>query len=133
MTPEGVPMELRLAGVGSRAAAAAIDLLIQFALIVALVILFEVSSSSDLLDDQVATPDPSESEFFWLLALFNVLLFLILFLYYMLFEALWSGRTPGKRASRLRVVRVAGRPAGLWAAGGGGPGRFVGRPALNFL
>lgn len=110
MTPEGVPMELRLAGVGSRAAAAAIDLLIQFGLIVALVILFEVGSSGDLLDGQVATPDPSESEFFWLLALFNVLLFLILFLYYMLFEALWSGRTPGKRASRLRVVRVAGGP-----------------------
>src|SRR5262245_57013421 len=30
--------------------------------------------------------------------------------YYVFFETLWSGRTPGKRAVRLRVIKVDGTP-----------------------
>jgi hypothetical protein len=37
-------------------------------------------------------------------------------LYFTLFVALWGGRTPGKRLMRIRIVRLDGKPIGLWAA-----------------
>ncbi len=44
---------------------------------------------------------------------FSVSLFVIFWVYYPIFEGLWKGRTPGKRAQRLRVVRTDGHPAGF--------------------
>jgi hypothetical protein len=42
-----------------------------------------------------------------------VLIFFVVFWgYFMLFETLWSGQTPGKRAGRLRVIRRDGQPVG---------------------
>ena len=32
--------------------------------------------------------------------------------YFLFFEALWSGQTPGKRSQKLRVIRMDGRPIG---------------------
>jgi hypothetical protein len=37
-------------------------------------------------------------------------------LYFTAFVALWNGRTPGKRAMRVRVIRLDGKPLGWWAA-----------------
>jgi len=37
-------------------------------------------------------------------------------LYFTLFPAFWRGRTPGKRLMGLRVVRLDGKPIGLWVA-----------------
>ena len=37
-------------------------------------------------------------------------------LYFTLFPAFWKGRTPGKRLLGLRVVRLDGKPIGLWVA-----------------
>ncbi len=37
-------------------------------------------------------------------------------LYFTLFLTLWGGRTPGKRLLGIRVVRLDGKPIGLWAA-----------------
>ncbi len=37
-------------------------------------------------------------------------------LYFTLFLAFWKGRTPGKRLMGLRVVRLDGKPIGLWVA-----------------
>jgi hypothetical protein len=37
-------------------------------------------------------------------------------LYFTLFLAYWKGRTPGKRLMGLRVVRLDGKPIGLWVA-----------------
>ncbi len=39
-----------------------------------------------------------------------VVLFVVEWGYYLFFETLWSGRTPGKRALRLRVVTEGGHP-----------------------
>jgi uncharacterized RDD family membrane protein YckC len=46
------------------------------------------------------------------LVVLSLVLFLIFWAYYPLFELLWRGRTPGKRAQRLRVQRTDGQPAG---------------------
>jgi RDD family protein len=49
-------------------------------------------------------------------AIVIVLSFLVVFGYDVAFETLASGRTPGKRAAGLRVVRLGGEPPGFLAA-----------------
>src|SRR3990170_3287966 len=96
-TPEGVELELPLAGLGSRFVAALIDIIIKTGLILALGIALGVAG---------AYGD----------ALFSVLAFLVFFAYDILFETLASGRTPGKRWTGLRVVRLEGQPIGFVAS-----------------
>ena len=93
-TPEGVRLEVTLAGVGSRFAAAIIDVLIQAGIILALFLLALALSGGGLRGYGAAA--------------FAVLSFLVFFGYDVLFETLASGRTPGKRWTGLRVVRMGG-------------------------
>jgi hypothetical protein len=37
-------------------------------------------------------------------------------LYFTVFVSFWGGRTPGKRLMGIRIVRLDGKPIGLWAA-----------------
>jgi hypothetical protein len=37
-------------------------------------------------------------------------------LYFTLFPIFWTGRTPGKRVARVRIVRLDGKPIGWWAS-----------------
>jgi uncharacterized RDD family membrane protein YckC len=46
----------------------------------------------------------------WATAITILVIFAIYWGYFVLFETLWSGQTPGKRWMRLRVVREDGRP-----------------------
>lgn len=91
-TPEGVDLELTLAGAGSRFAAALVDLLIQTAgvLVLYLILYFAVGGFAR--------------------ALYFVAAFLVLFGYHIAFEVFASGRTPGKRWLGIRVVRLGGHP-----------------------
>lgn len=93
-TPEGVDLELTLAGVGSRFSSALIDFIIQMVLLGALTVAF-------LLADLFGG---------WGDALFALLGFLVFAGYDVLFEVFASGRTPGKRLNGIRVVRVDGSP-----------------------
>jgi uncharacterized RDD family membrane protein YckC len=94
-TPEGVDLSLTLAGVGSRFAAAIIDLLIEIGLIVA------VAIGAGILGDVASG---------WGGAMVAVLSFVIVVGYDVFFEVLQSGRTPGKRMNGLRVVQTGGEP-----------------------
>ncbi len=49
----------------------------------------------------------------WLVALLLLVNFLLLWGYYVAFELLWDGQTPGKRAIGLRVLRDSGHPLGF--------------------
>lgn len=100
-TPEGVDLELTLAGVGSRAVARLLDQLIQMALLIALAILAALAGSGGGDGGGLA------------LAGVILLLFVSQFGYDVLFETLASGRTPGKRWAGLRVVRADGAPIGF--------------------
>ncbi|MDQ3934383.1 MAG: RDD family protein [Actinomycetota bacterium] len=91
VTPEGVELELQLAGLGSRFIAQSIDLLIKFALILLIVLTF---SWLDLTGVAIILPS----------------MLLVLYAYDVVFETFANGRTPGKRAAKLRVVRVGGEP-----------------------
>jgi uncharacterized RDD family membrane protein YckC len=96
-TPEGVDLELVLAGMGSRMIAGLCDLAIQGLLAIAYVVVV----TSGGLDEGLSV------------AGWAIVTFLILFGYDVTFEVLARGRTPGKRFAGLRVLRVTGQPVGL--------------------
>ena len=108
-TPEGVEVELTLAGIGSRFIAAVIDTLIKAAIFgAAMIVVFGIAGVTD---------DGEGNATFIGLAILFILSFLIWFGGYdVLFETLASGRTPGKRWTGLRVVKVGGSPVGFMAS-----------------
>ncbi|MGD8868188.1 MAG: stage II sporulation protein M [Gemmatimonadales bacterium] len=97
-TPEHVLLQFELAGVGSRTAAAVLDLAILTAIFLSLYIVF---SAGGVLGELAAS---------WANALLIALNFLIYWGYFALFEGFASGRTPGKRSLGLRVVMDTGHP-----------------------
>lgn len=97
-TPEHVLLEFELAGVGSRAAAAVIDAVILVILLIVFAIFFFSLASA------------AGSAGGWVLAVFVGINFLVFWGYYVVFEALGQGRTPGKRALGIRVVMDTGHP-----------------------
>jgi uncharacterized RDD family membrane protein YckC len=96
-TPEGVGLELTLAGLGSRFIAVLIDTVLKS--IVLLALFFALVRQGNVG-----------------LALFSIGSFLAFYGYDVLFEVLAGGRTPGKRWTGLRVVTIDGRPIGLAAS-----------------
>jgi len=100
-TPELVAIEMPLAGIGSRFIAILVDYLIWGAafsflfamaaiIIPAVHVLGEVSAN-------------------WAIGIFFLIVFLLQWGYFALFEAFGNGRTPGKRAARIRVIHQSGR------------------------
>ncbi|MGI8774110.1 MAG: RDD family protein [Actinomycetota bacterium] len=109
-TPEGVPMDITLAGVGSRIAAAALDGLVQGAIIIAVFLILALNAG-DNFDE--SSPDSSLLIIF---AISQVVIFIVLFFYYVILETLWSGRSIGKRALGLRVIDASGGAVGIRAS-----------------
>ena len=101
-TPELVVLSYTLAGVGSRAAAACIDYAICIGTFIAVVVAFLQ------LQVKFGMASSGDSSGAWVAAILGVVQFAILWLYYVLFEALGDGQTPGKRLMKLRVVRDGG-------------------------
>jgi uncharacterized RDD family membrane protein YckC len=105
-TPELIPLELPLAGIGSRFLAAAVDSLIQFVVSLAL---FEIG-----LVILSVLPQRSERASMWLAAMAVLAAFLLQFGYFAGFETWWNGQTPGKRHIHLRVIKESGRPITIY-------------------
>jgi uncharacterized RDD family membrane protein YckC len=102
-TPERVRIRYELAGIGSRFAAGTIDVfLLGFVLFVLFVVFVIVR---DLTLDEFQEGLGALS-----IAAYGVALATV-WVYYLGFELLWDGQTPGKRVMRLRVVSDAGGPA----------------------
>ena len=97
VTPEAVRLRVDVAGLGSRTIALFLDSLIQMAVLVPVF----VGSLS------IGVVGPEQA------AILALVLFGVLWLYFPLFEWLWSGRTPGKRAQGIRVIRTDGQPVGF--------------------
>ena len=112
-TPEGVDLELSLAGLGSRFAARVIDELIKLAIVVALLMGAAAFGAGASVTPELGANGPESQAVLVVVAVIVVILFLVNFFYEVLFETLGSGRTPGKRATGLRVVRLDGRPVGF--------------------
>ena len=104
-TPEGLELELSLAGLGSRFSAALLDTLIQLALVYVIPLFLGIGTFL------AAGGDDDAGLVF--VALWFVWAFLVFFGYDIAFETLAGGRTPGKRALGIRVVRNGGHPVGF--------------------
>lgn len=102
-TSEAVAVELEVAGLGYRALAWLIDAALLLTFWFTLLFLLTYVLASELA--RVAELGP------WLQGLLVLGAFATNWLYALLFEALWGGRTPGKRLMGLRVVRLDGSPA----------------------
>ena len=95
-TPEGIDLILRPAGLLPRALAFGIDLLIRGAILLGAFFILAILGQFGM-------------------GLGTILYFLINWWYPVLFEVLYQGRTPGKKAMGLRVIHDDGTPVG-WAA-----------------
>ncbi len=101
LTPERAVLGYRLAGIGSRALAQAIDVVIVAA---GLILLGFVATLFGLIDAGIA------------MGLYAFFAFLLPILYFVLSEGLGNGQTIGKRTMGLRVRMADGTPIGLEAA-----------------
>ena len=111
-TPELVVVSYTIAGLGSRVYAALIDLLICLAMYIAILVgLVLLVRDSRTANSTAATPSTT-----WAAAVMVLFLFAILWGYYLLFEGLRDGQTPGKRMLRLRAVRDGGYSVGFSAS-----------------
>jgi uncharacterized RDD family membrane protein YckC len=98
-TPEVVQVDYTPAGIGSRGLAAAIDYLamIGMGIILTIVCVWLASFGAVVLA--------------YILGLTGA--FFIIFGYFIAYETIWRGQTPGKRALRIRVLKTSGYPIGF--------------------
>jgi uncharacterized RDD family membrane protein YckC len=103
-TPESVELDFTLAGIGNRAQALMVDyILLAIAIATVLftgVVLFSQFQLTPLFQQ-------------WYVAVAILVTFTIFVGYFIFFESLWQGQTPGKRYAKIRVIRDDGRPVGL--------------------
>lgn len=93
VTPEGILLRFTLARAGDRAAAFALDMVLQM-IVLALVSLglsYAAGGSGS-----------------WLTAAIVILVFVLLNFYFAVFEVRWQGATPGKRKTGIRVIDARG-------------------------
>lgn len=106
-TPENVAFGYQVAGIGSRFLATLADTLIIGLLQVVVVVSFLLVLNTldrTFLDDELSP---------WVIAILGLLLFVFYWGYYIFFEMLWNGQSPGKRWTGLRVIRLDGTPITL--------------------
>ncbi|HEX8098073.1 MAG TPA: RDD family protein [Pyrinomonadaceae bacterium] len=109
-TPERVPLHFALASIGNRFLACAIDHTIQVVALLLVVIAFLLLAEYAKFGREL-TDLPK-----WVYVVMLLLIFLIQSLYFVVFEWVWGGQTPGKRWLKLRVIREDGRPVTFWEA-----------------
>ncbi|MBV9957192.1 MAG: RDD family protein, partial [Acidobacteria bacterium] len=109
-TPERVPLHFALASIGNRFLACAVDHTLQVVAIILLYIGFYIVA--DMVSLSATLQDAPK----WVIALLIIFIFLIISGYFVFFEWLWNGQTPGKRWLKLRVIREDGRPITFWEA-----------------
>jgi uncharacterized RDD family membrane protein YckC len=102
-TPEHIVLNYELAGIGSRFLAGFVDTLIQTIVIVLIGVAVSLIGS---LEGEVARMP---------IRVFIVVAAgaLIMIGYFVLFEMIWDGQSPGKRMAGLRVIRTDGTPIAI--------------------
>ncbi len=113
-TPESIELEFTLAGIGSRAWALVIDYNILGAILIGfLAIIWTISS---VLVEGWGSFFGTRNIELWLGAIAFITAFAIYTSYFVFFETLWQGQTPGKRLAKIRVIQDDGRLIGLQQA-----------------
>lgn len=106
ITPENATITYELAGLGSRAIAFLLDALIQAGLLLAVFIVAMCVTGGAV---ALMGSNGGSVADVWM-AVTGLVIFLITFGYYMIYEGRCNGQTVGKRAMGLRVIREEGTP-----------------------
>jgi uncharacterized RDD family membrane protein YckC len=113
-TPDHVSLEFELAGPGSRFSAYVIDFFFNILLIVVIfLVVFLTGGLAALRSLASSTQGNASWGVSWILALLLFVIFLINWGYYVFFEVIGQGSTPGKKRMGIRVIRQDGLPIGL--------------------
>lgn len=105
-TPESVELEFILAGIGNRSLALLIDYVVLGLILIGFLVVWGIFSIQLL---NLANTSLDQ----WLLAIALLVSFLIYVGYFVFFETLWQGQTPGKRYTKIRVIQETGQLIGL--------------------
>jgi uncharacterized RDD family membrane protein YckC len=110
-TPESVELEFTLAGIGSRLLALLIDYFLWSITLLILLFIWIIFSYQfiDILSQNLTSNQIQQ----WLTALYILINFAVYVGYFVFFETLWQGQTPGKRIANIRVIRDDGRSVRL--------------------
>ncbi len=107
-TPENVAFVYDIAGIGSRFLACMVDsaiiVVLQIIMFFMMYYIVDITSSPGAFLESITERNT------WMLAIAGLLSFLILWGYYIFFETIWNGQSPGKRWAKLRVIRRDGTP-----------------------
>lgn len=114
-TPEHVELNFALATIGNRFLACAIDHAVQVISFIGVYIIARSLSASLRAAESLIFKD-AKGISLWIVAGLIVAGFMIFFGYFIFFETIWSGQTPGKRWMKLRVIQEDGRPINFFAA-----------------
>ncbi|HEY5061141.1 MAG TPA: RDD family protein, partial [Gemmatimonadaceae bacterium] len=113
-TPELVVVSYTIAGLGSRVYSGLIDLAICIVALLGIIIaLVSLAPNDDALTRPLVGAGSSTA---WAFAVIILAQFVLLWGYYLLFEGLRDGQTPGKRMVGLRTVRDGGFSVGFSAS-----------------
>ncbi len=111
-TPENVEVHFELAGPGSRFCAMVIDSLLAWLIIFVLVLLAVLLGAGDAVDSTLSAVN-REGPASWAMAVIIVVIYLVFTGYYIFFETVWHGQSPGKRSLNIRAIREDGTPMHL--------------------
>jgi len=115
-TAEAIAVQYELAGLGSRFLALCVDIAVQLGVVLAGFVIFLIIGAlagperNPLNVREAAVADS------FLIALGAIAGFILFFGYFIIFDLLWNGQSPGKRALGLRVVRDGGFPVDAGAS-----------------
>ncbi|MEY4518917.1 MAG: hypothetical protein RLZZ499_1516 [Cyanobacteriota bacterium] len=110
-TPESVELEFTLAGIGNRSFALIIDYII-FGLTILLVWSLSAFLAFQLVPNLIGNRF-SDRLAQWIWAIQSMTTFGIYVGYFVVLETLWQGQTPGKKWTKIRVIRDNGKPERL--------------------
>ena len=100
ISPEGVPLDVRIAGHGERLAALIVDWFLMWLAIIGLILIFFLFLAAFPRGESAA------GAVWYTLIMF--MFFIVRNLYFLHFELAWQGRTPGKKICGLRVINRNG-------------------------
>ncbi|HEY9716810.1 MAG TPA: RDD family protein [Trichormus sp.] len=107
-TPENVDLHLELAGMGNRVLACMIDTIITYAMMGGIGVLCWLSV---VVIGMANLPSEANSIALGFICLAAILVcFVVMFGYYIFFEGMWQGQTPGKKIAQIRVIDQNGQP-----------------------
>jgi uncharacterized RDD family membrane protein YckC len=106
-TPEHIELEYELAGLGSRYVSLFIDHLIQFFVLSLLFLALVISHPN------FTAQSPAELMRSVFAGVMMVFIFMVSFGYFIFFETIWSGQTPGKKYAQIQVIKDNGEPIGF--------------------